>query len=166
MSDLSLELGEELVDIGCAFCADGHKSAYGFVYKAVDAYGVYFATLNEEHGKSCVGLTLSLGKWWDEDAVDERCWVFISVWPEADEYRLSLQEPHLSLHFNLAALGKPLDREAALLSPLRADFFEVTDYVIANDPAVASYLDTGVVDCAGRRYNGNNNRRHDPFAYS
>jgi hypothetical protein len=29
---------------------------------------------------------------------------------------------------------------------LRADFFEVTDYVIANDPAVASYLDTGVVD--------------------
>src|SRR5215469_13862182 len=49
-------------------------------------------------------------------------------------------------HVTFAALGKPLDWEAALLSPLRADFFEVTDYVIANDPAVASYLDTGVVD--------------------
>jgi hypothetical protein len=146
MNDLSLELGEELADIGCALCAGGHKSAYGFIYKDVNAYGLYFATLNVGHGKSCVGLTLSLGKWWDEDAVDERSWVFISVWPEADEYHMGLRDPHLSRHFNFAALGKPLDWEAALLSPLRADFFEVTDYVIANDPAVASYLDTGVVD--------------------
>jgi len=49
---------------------------------------------------------------------------------------MGLKDPKLSRHCNYAALGKPLDREAALASPLRADFFEVVEYVIANDPAV------------------------------
>lgn len=146
MSELNIELGEKLADIGCKECGGSHKSAFGFVYKNDDAYGLYFATLHIAHTRPSVGLTLSLGKWWDDEAVDERCWVFISIWPEADEYRMGLQDPNLSRHFNYAALGKPLDREAALNSSLRSDFFEVADYVTTNDPAVSSYLDTGIVD--------------------
>jgi hypothetical protein len=59
---------------------------------------------------------------------------------------MGLKDTQLSHHSRYAALGKPLDREAALLSPLKGDFFEVADYIVANDPAVSSYLDTGVVE--------------------
>ncbi len=52
----------------------------------------------------------------------------------------------LSPHRNYKALGSPLDREAALENPLRDNFFEVADFIVENDPAVKSYLDTGVVD--------------------
>jgi hypothetical protein len=145
MSELSIELGE-VADIGCEECEGNHKSSCGFVYKNDDAYGAYFASLYVGHAKPHVGLTLSLGKWWDDEAIDERCWVFISIWPEAKEYRMGLKDPKLSRHYNFADLGKPLDREAALASSMRADFFEVTDCVIANDPAIRSYLDTGIVD--------------------
>jgi hypothetical protein len=146
VGNLNLELGEQLADIGCEECGGSHKSAYGFVYKNDDAFGLYFATLHVGHSSPSVGLTLSLGKWWDDDAVDERCWVFIYIWPETDEYRMTLNDPRRSHHLKYSALGRPLDREAALLSPLKDEFFEVADYVIANDPAIASYLDTGVVD--------------------
>ena len=45
MSELSIELGEELSTIGCDECGGDHKSAYGFICKNEDAYGVYFASL-------------------------------------------------------------------------------------------------------------------------
>jgi hypothetical protein len=66
MSTLTLELGEQLSEIGCEECGGTHKSAYGFVSKAGDAFGLYFATLHTGHAEPSVGLTLSVGKWWDD----------------------------------------------------------------------------------------------------
>jgi hypothetical protein len=87
-----------------------------------------------------------VGKWWDNDAVDERFWVFLRVWQEENEYRMGLLDPTLSHHRNYKALGNGLDREAALANPLRDEFFRIADFIVDNDPAVMSYLDTGIVD--------------------
>ena len=146
MSTFTLELGEQLSDIACEQCGGIHKSAYGFICKLGDAFALYFATLHTGHPEPSVGLTLSVGKWRDEEAIDERSWVFLRVWPEQNEYRMGLLEPTLSHHRNYKALGKPLDRELALANPLRDDFFAVADFIVQNDPAVTSYLDTGIVD--------------------
>src|SRR5439155_17246883 len=54
--------------------------------------------------------------------------------------------PALSHHRNYKALGSPLNREAALENPLRDDFFGVADFIVENNPAVMSYLDTGAGD--------------------
>jgi len=143
-----LELGEQLADIGCEQCGGTHKSAYGFVYRAGDAYGVYFATLHTGHVEPSVGLTLSIGKWWNDDAVDERAWVFLQVWMQENEYRMRLLDPNLSHPRNHKALGNPLSRDAAPQGALRNDFFEGADFIVENDPVVTSYLDTGVVDIA------------------
>lgn len=105
-------------------------------------------SLRAPHSESSVGLTLSVGKWWDDEAVDERLWVFLRVWPEEHQYRMRLLDPTLSHHRNYKALGKPLDRESALANPLRNDFFAVADGIVENDPAVTSYLDTVTVDVA------------------
>lgn len=123
MATLSLELGQQLSDIGCEQCGGTHKSAYGFVYRSGDAFGLYFATLHTGHAEPSVG-TLSVGKWWDDEAVDERNWVFLRVWSEANEYRMGLLDPTLSQHRNYKALGNPLDREAALGSVLRMTFLK------------------------------------------
>ena len=146
MSNLGVELGEELSDIECTECGGTHKSAYGFVYKDGDAFGVYFATLHTGHAEPSVGLTLSMGKWWDDDAIEERSWIFLRIRVEDDEYRMRLLDPALSHHRNYEALGRPLKREMALDSPLLEEFFRVADYIVENDPAVTSYLDTGTVD--------------------
>src|SRR2546429_390597 len=39
-------------------------------------------------------LDSSGGKWWDDDAVDERFWVFLSVWPEENECRMGVLDPN------------------------------------------------------------------------
>jgi hypothetical protein len=51
----------------------------GFIKKDDDAYSVYFATLHIGHSDIMVGLTVSIGKWWDDNAVDERHWIFLTV---------------------------------------------------------------------------------------
>lgn len=61
MSKLSLELGEQIADIGCSYCGGKHKSAYGFISKDGDAYSLYYATLHTGHQEPSVGLTLSAG---------------------------------------------------------------------------------------------------------
>jgi hypothetical protein len=146
MSVLSLELGKQLSDIDCEECGGTHKSAYGFISKSGDAFGLYYATLHTGHAEPSVGLTLSVGNWWDDNAVDDRFWVFLRVWAEDNEYRMRLLDPALSHHRTWKALGSPLNREAALDNPLRDDFFGVADFIVENDPAVMSYLDTGTVD--------------------
>jgi hypothetical protein len=139
---LSLELGEQIADIGCGYCGGTHKSAYGFISKDGDAYSLYYATLHTGHQEPSVGLTLSVGKWWDDDAADERHWVFLRVWSAMDEYKMEVLDPSLSQHYNNKSLGKALAREDALASPLLSEIFEIADYIVLNDPAVNSYLET------------------------
>lgn len=143
MSNLSLELGEQIADIECSQCGGRHKSAYGFIYKDGDAYSLYYATLHIGHPEPSVGLTLSIGKWWDDNAVEERQWVFLRVWATCDEFKMEVLEPSLSQHSENRSLGKALTREAALASPQLPEIFRVADYIALHDPAGNSYLETG-----------------------
>jgi hypothetical protein len=144
MGNLSLAWGEQIADIGCGYGDGGHRSAYGFICKDGDAYSLYYATLHTDHQEPSVGLTLSVGKWWNDDAVEERQWVFLRVWATGDEFKMEVLEPSLSQHYDNKSLGKALTRDAALASPLLTQIFEVADYIVLNDPAVNSYLETGV----------------------
>jgi hypothetical protein len=68
----SLELGDEVSNITCECCSKQFKSVVGFVKRDDDAYAVYFATLQTGHDDIAVGLTVSVGKWWDDNALNER----------------------------------------------------------------------------------------------
>jgi hypothetical protein len=114
-----------------------------FHCKDGDAYSIYYATLHTGHEKPSIGLTISVGKWWDDEAVDERHWVFLRVWSTTDDFEMEILEPELSHHRNYKALGKKLNREAALRSPVLTEIFEVADFVVENDPLVNRYLEIG-----------------------
>ena len=148
----SLELGPEVANIVCDHCGQSFKSVNGFVKKDDWAYSVYFATLQTGHDDIAVGLTVSIGKWWDDSAVAERSWVYMRVWPSesGSGFEIRIEEPEGSRHINFKNLGSRLSTDEARKSPLLDDFFAVADYAIDNDPAVLSYLSGNEVNIAGR----------------
>jgi len=97
---------------------------------------------------------VSIGKWWDDsdEAVAEREWVYMHVWPSENGggFELCLEEPDSSRHAASKRLGRKLEPEKARSHPLLEEFFAVFDFIIDNDPAVLSYLSNHEVNIAGR----------------
>jgi hypothetical protein len=146
----SLELGDEVSNKICHCCGEQYKSVVGFIKQDNDAYAAYFATLQTGHPDITVGLTVSIGKWWDDTALDERHWIYLTVRPSPENFNMRIDEPNCSPHLNFKPLGIALTREEALASSLREDFFAVADYIVAEDPAVNSYLMGQQVNIRGR----------------
>ena len=115
-------------------------SVCGFISRDGDAYSTYFALLHTGHDEIVVLLTISIGKWWDDEALDERHWVALTVRPSETHFNMRIEEPERSRHINCKPLGIPLTRNEALASPLVKAFFEVADYIVEQDPSVNSYL--------------------------
>jgi hypothetical protein len=148
----SLELGTEVVNITCDHCGKLFKSVNGYITKDDYAYSAYFATIQSGHDEIAVGLSLSIGKWWDDAAVNERTWVYLRIWPSesGSGFEMRIEEPEGSRHVDSKILGRKLSSSEARHSSLLNDFFAVADYVIDNDPAVLSYLSGEEVNIAGR----------------
>jgi hypothetical protein len=150
----SLELGEEVANLRCAFCGKPFKSVCGFIKKDDWAYSVYFASLHVEHERISVGLTVSIGKWWDdsEDSIRQREWVFIDIWPSetGSGFEMKIDDPELSRHAASGFLGVKPEPQQARKSLNREEFFAVSDFIIDNDPAVLCYLPGKEINIAGR----------------
>ena len=146
----SLELGDEVTNKTCHCCGEEYKSVVGFIKRDDDAYAVYFATLQTGHADIATGLTVSIGKWWDDAALDERHWIYLTVKPSLESFNMRIEEPSCSAHADFKPLGTALTRDEALASSMREDFFAVADYVVAEDPAVNSYLKGEQVNIRGR----------------
>jgi len=146
----SLELGDEVTNKTCNCCGEPYKSVVGFIKRDSDAYAVYFATLQTGHTEITVGLTLSVGKWWDDTALNERHWIYLIIEPSPTNFNMRIGEPSNSAHANFKPLGIALSREKALESELKDDFFAVADYIVDEDPAVNSYLMGQQINIRGR----------------
>jgi hypothetical protein len=150
----ALELGPEIANIICDHCGHSFRSVHGFIKKDDWAYSIYFATLRTGHDEIEAGLTVSIGKWWDDSdsAVAERSWVYMRVWPSesGSGFEMRIEEPEASRHINFRNLGKKLTSDEARKSPLLNEFFAVADYAIDNDPALLSYLSGKEINIAGR----------------
>ena len=146
----SLELGDEVANKTCGCCGEQYKSVAGFIKQDNDAYAVYFATLQTGHPDITVGLTVSIGKWWDDTALDERHWIYLTVEPSPENFNMRIEEPDCSPHSDFKSLGIALSREEVLASSMKEAFFAVADYIVVEDPAVNSYLMGKEVNIRGR----------------
>ena len=146
----SLELGDEVANKTCDCCGEQYKSVVGFIKRDNDAYAVYFATLQTGHPDITAGLTVSVGKWWDDTALDERHWIYLTVTPSPETFNFLIEAPGCSPHFDFKPLGVALTREEALSSSIREDLFAVAHYIVEEDPAVNSYLMGQEVNIRGR----------------
>jgi hypothetical protein len=123
----SLKLGSEVANLTCDCCGKPFKSVCGFIKKDDWAYSVYFATLQWGHSEIGVGLTVSLGKWWDdsEEAIQQREWVYLRVWPSesGSGFEVRLEEPDSSRHADSKMLGRKVTPEQARQSPNLDEYF-------------------------------------------
>jgi hypothetical protein len=150
----SLELGEEIANLTCGCCGKQFKSVCGFIKKDDWAYSVYFATLQSGHKEIEVGISISIGKWWDDsdETLQERQWVYMHVWPaeSGSGFEMRIDDPDLSRHAEGAFLGRKIAPAEARASAQREDFFALSDFILDNDPAVLSYLSGKEINIAGR----------------
>lgn len=150
MSAYSLETGEYLWHLTCDCCGEKKNRVWGFVSKNGDAHALYYALLNIDEDKPRVGLTLSVGPWWDGTHPSQRSWVHLDVWTETDGTHMGIRDPKESNFFPWEKGGTPLDRDQAKASDVIQEIWSVADYIVESDPAVSAYLNGRGVDEGGR----------------
>jgi hypothetical protein len=150
MSDYSLETGEYLWRLTCDCCGKQKNRTWGFISKNGDAHAIYCALLNVEEERPRVGLTLSVGPWWDGSEPSQRSWVHLDIWPGNDGTHMGIRDPKESNYYPWEEGGTPLTREQATLSDTIQEIWPVADFIVATDAAVSSYLKGSGVDAVGR----------------
>ena len=93
MSDFSLETGEDVVRVNCECCGNEKKRVWGFVSKSGDAHAVYYALLNVTEDRPRVGLTVSIGPWWEDTEPSQRSWCHIDIRTEVDKFQFVIRDP-------------------------------------------------------------------------
>ena len=147
-----LQLGPKLREVVCDCCGQIKNRVWGTVSRANVAHAVYFALLNSDEPQPRVGLTLSVGPWSDETNPADRLWVQIEIRRVVGEVKMRVNEPTESSFYPWELGGKPLSRSEALANKLLEEFWAVADFIVAEDPAVVSYLISEPVDSKGREF--------------
>ena len=150
MNAYSLEPGEYIYRLTCECCGAGKNRVWGFVYRGDEAHAVYYALLNIEEENPRVGLTLSVGAWWDGSEPSERSWMHIDIRAEADQLQLRIRDPKESNFYPWPGGGTPLTPEQASVGKTLEEFRSVSNFIVGSDAAITSYLNGSVVNTVGR----------------
>jgi hypothetical protein len=127
------------------------RTVYGVLFpNRGDAHAVDYALLNVTEEFPRVGLTLSVGPWWDETEPSQRSWVDIDIRAEGDKNQLAIRNPRESNFYPWAKGGAPLSPEQAGTSTAIEEIRSVAKYIVETDVAVSSYLSGAADNLAGR----------------
>ena len=160
MSDCSLETSEYFYRLTCECCGTEKNRVWGFVSKQGDAHAVYYALLNVTEESPRVGLTLSVGPWWDDTEPSQRSWVHIDIRAEGDKNQSVIRDPKESNFYPWKEGGTPLSPEQAGRSTAIEEIRSVANYIVETDVTVSSYLSGAAVNLAGReRRNADQSQR-------
>lgn len=160
MSTFTLELGEYVYGLKCECCGREKKRVWGFVCEDGDARAIYYALLNIEDDRPRVGLTLSVGPWWEGTEPTQRSWVHLEVRPDKDQLHMSIRDPQESNFYPWNKGGTALDREKAIGTGAIEAIWPVADFIVATDLALASYLNGEGVNAEGRQERDGDNAVH------
>jgi len=73
------------------------------------------------------------------------------VWTDAENVRMRICDPEQSNFYPWEKGGKPVNREEAMESKIFSEIWAVADFVVFQDPAVHSYLESQEVNILGRQ---------------
>jgi hypothetical protein len=149
MSDFSLETGEGIVRVTCECCGAEKKRVWGFVSKSGDAHSVYYALLNVTEDRPRIGLTVSIGPWWDGTEPSQRSWCHIDIRAASDKCQFAIKDPKES-NFYPWESGRPLTPEEAAANGLTDEMQLVSKFIAQTDPAISSYLEGMDPNTVGR----------------
>ena len=150
MGNYTLETSEYIHRLICECCLTEKNRVWGFVFRDGDAHAVYYALLNLEEKSPRVGLTLSIGPWWEGTEPSQRVWLHVNVCTGERGIEMGIHDPKESNFYPWEKGGTPLNREEALASSDVKEIWSVADFIVATDVAVSSYLSGEAVDVEGR----------------
>jgi|GEM_PF-2336990 hypothetical protein len=150
MGSYALETGQYIYRLTCECCLTQKDRVWGFVSKEGDSHAVYYALLNLEERCPRVGLTLSVGPWWEGTEPSQRVWLHVDVCTGERGIEMGIRDPKESNFYPWEKGGTPLNREEALASSAIEEIWAVADFIVATDVAVSSYLSGKGVDEKGR----------------
>lgn len=120
----------------CQCCKGRMTNLTRFVAKDGDAFAIYHATLTEQHPELGVYLAIGVDDDWSKPESPSRvafaCWLS----PAENEIRVSVTDRAESPWSESKVLGRMLDREEALASPLIDEVFHLTDHIVKQDAVI------------------------------
>lgn len=134
-----IELSEPKV-VKCECCGGLSVRLTRFVYRAGDAYAIYYAAYSNNHWNDELAMLVSIGGWSEEGVPPERVAFYCRVWPTEDSYRVSLGDVSDSAWSDVALIGRPLSRAQALEHPWKAAAFEVLDEGFLKDRSLRGFI--------------------------
>ena len=123
----------------------------GFVSKSGEAHAVYYALLNVTEDCPRIGLTLSIGPWWDGTEPSQRSWCHIDLRTQPDKFQLEIRDPKESNFYPWEKGGRPLNPEQVAATGITSEVQAVANFVVQTDPAISSYLDGMELNTSGRK---------------
>jgi hypothetical protein len=150
MGNYTLEPGEFIYRLRCECCLTEKNRVWGFVSEDGDAHAVYYALLNLEEKSPRVGLTLSVGQWWEGTEPSQRVWVHLNVCAGDSGIEIGLRDPKESNFYPWHKGGTPISRDQAKAHSGIEEIWSVAEFIIATDLAVSSYLSGKPADTEGR----------------
>ena len=113
----------------CECCGNEKKRVWGFVNKSGDAHAVYYALLNVTEDHPRLGLTLSIGPWWDGTEPSQRSWCHIDIRTQPDKYDFQIKDPKESNFYPWERGGRPLTPEQASGNGLTDEIQSVSKFI-------------------------------------
>ena len=110
-----------------------------FILRDGEAYAVYYAKYSDNHPERIGQVALSIGKWWEGTAPDDRTAFALRSGPE--DYEVMVCDSATSSWKDVDILGTMLDRQEALTHPLIQEVFHITNHMFEEDAPFKSYLD-------------------------
>jgi hypothetical protein len=136
---LRIEFGETQKST-CHCCGKDSVTVHGFIYRNDEPYGVYYSGWAITHPKHYVSVAVAVGQWDENSSIADRISFGINVSSSASEIQFSFIGPEDTPWGETKLLGKILDRNQALKSPLSKEILALGKYIVEADQRVGNYL--------------------------
>jgi hypothetical protein len=136
MSKITLD--QQVIQRACEHCKQPFIVGRGSVYEDGKPISIYLAAMHDCNKNNTVHLAIAICK--HHEGLGENTAVTLRANPSDTEFEMTLINPNESPWAAETYLGKMLDRQQALASPLLAAFFEIADHIVMEIPAVNEYL--------------------------
>ena len=153
MPKFTLEEGES--DEGkCDCCGKTTKTIWGFIHRNKLCCAVYYVSWTEGHRERGATFLISLGDWEGEEVTDRQSFALrLKMMPTGAAFMMvdaaktqcgknetAPNETEQDEAEQKDLLGVMLDRETALISPLKADVFAIADLILDRDKRFKPFL--------------------------
>jgi hypothetical protein len=134
-----LRLDQQVVRDRCSHCAREFAVIRGSAYEDDEGIAIYLAGLHSCDGPPIAHLAVAIRPAYRDNASPEA--ILLQMWTAEDSVSMRVTDAAESPWRGEAYLGRLLNRDEALASPLLETVYRIAGHVARDNTAVSAYLD-------------------------